>query len=187
MQYKDSKMFAAGQDAKEISKETKVVDSCFCKNTGNGASFMFDDAHSDISSISRALEYQKAAANLGFEWKNLSDIREKVLEELNEVRDAYDEFLAETRNNSDSLVAENKKTSAYMHVEEEIGDLIFAVVDYARKLGVNPETAITRANEKFHRRFSFVQKRMEENNFPKDFGYIDMMESFWNEAKSKGL
>ena len=61
------------------------------------------------------------------------------------------------------------------------------VVDYARKLGVNPETAITRANEKFHRRFSFVQKRMEENNFPKDFGYIDMMESFWNEAKSKGL
>ena len=89
MQYKDSKMFAAGQDAKEISKN-KIVDSSFCKNAGNGASFMVDDTHSNISSISRALEYQKAAANLGFEWKNLSDIREKVLEELNEVRDAYD-------------------------------------------------------------------------------------------------
>ena len=74
--------------------------------------------------------------------------------------------------------------SAFLQVEDEIGDLLFAVVNYARKLGVDPEVALNRTNEKFYRRFSYVQKKMKENGIPMDKEHLKEEDAFWDEAKS---
>ena len=73
---------------------------------------------------------------------------------------------------------------AFLHVEEEIGDLLFAVVNYARKLGVDPEVALNRTNQKFYRRFSYVQKKMQESGIPMDKDHLKEEDNFWNEAKN---
>ncbi len=180
-------MYDLPQNSQKNSKKSDFQNSNAFEIADKNESFALDEIPQGLSPVSKALEYQKAAATLGFEWKNLSDIREKVLEELNEVCEAYDEFVKKNQDASDSSRAQNDKNAAFLHVEEEIGDLLFAVVDYARKLSVDAESALFKANEKFYRRFSFVQKRMTENLIPQNFQNIDMMEKFWNEAKSKGL
>ena len=73
---------------------------------------------------------------------------------------------------------------AQKELEGEIGDLLFAVVNYARHLGVDPETALNATNTKFHKRFSYVQKKMEENEIPMIQENLSKMDEFWNEAKT---
>ena len=113
---------------------------------------------------------------------------EKVQEELNEVKEARKE-LESIPNHTEpfTLNADEPLNSAQLHVEEEIGDLLFAVVNYARKLGVDPETALNRTNQKFYRRFTYVEQKMEEAGIPMDHEHLPEEDKFWDEAKSKGL
>jgi len=73
--------------------------------------------------------------------------------------------------------------AATSHLEEEIGDLLLTIVNYARRLGIDPTLAMDRANRKFERRFRFVEKRMAEQNFPMDGGHLAQMEEAWKGAK----
>lgn len=75
---------------------------------------------------------------------------------------------------------------AHLHMEEEFGDLFFAVVNYARHNGVDPEIAMCRANEKFYRRFCYVEKKMKERGVPMDAEHLAQADAFWDEAKSLG-
>jgi ATP diphosphatase len=102
-----------------------------------GASSALDGVAIGLPALLRAEKLQKRAARTGFDWPDATGARAKILEELEEVETANDDA----------------------HRAEEVGDLLFAVVNYARKLGVEPEAALRAANGKFERRFKAMEDR----------------------------
>lgn len=115
-----------------------------------------------LPALMRAEKLQKRAARTGFDWPDTDGPRAKIDEELAEVETAT----------SDT------------HREEEVGDLLFAVVNWARKLGIDPEVALRRANAKFERRF-----RAMEATADGEFAALDLaaQEALWTQAKLSGL
>ncbi|MEZ5346487.1 MAG: nucleoside triphosphate pyrophosphohydrolase [Pyrinomonadaceae bacterium] len=107
----------------------------------------------------------KKAAKTGFDWENPDQIFEKLEEETAELRSAI-----------------TNKNEA--EIEEEIGDLLFVVVNLARKLGVEPENALKKTNRKFRKRFRFIEDELKSNK--KTFDDVDLteMDTLWNKAKS---
>lgn len=113
-----------------------------------------------LPALSRACELQKRAAKVGFDWDDVDGPAEKVREELREALSA-----------------------GPGEREDEVGDLLFAVVNLARKLQVDPEVALTRANAKFERRFRYVEERLAENGLqPADVSLAEM-DALWEEGK----
>ncbi|MBR4630312.1 MAG: MazG family protein [Treponema sp.] len=127
------------------------------------------------------------AAKTGFEWQSVHDVRQKVFEELSEVEDAVSKLNEKTfesesgnQNESDAMRLDSAEFS---HLEEEFGDLLLSVVNYARFLGVDSTVAMERANRKFKKRFNFVENSMKENAIPMDENHLSEMVAFWNAAK----
>jgi uncharacterized protein YabN with tetrapyrrole methylase and pyrophosphatase domain len=116
----------------------------------------------------RALAIQKCAAAVGFDWPNAEGPRAKIVEELAEL---------------DQEVQCSAKRGSRAAIAEELGDLVFAVVNYARHLDIEPEQALAAANEKFHRRFRYIEKRLAtEGKCPQDVG-LERLDELWEEAK----
>ncbi len=114
------------------------------------------------SALTVALEIQKRAAALGFDWPDATGPRAKIIEELSELECA----------------AGNSKK-----MNEELGDLLFAVVNLARHLDVEPEQALAAANEKFQRRFHYIEQQLAAAGLlPNDVG-LARLDALWNEAK----
>ena len=106
------------------------------------------------------------AAGVGFDWDSADGVFAKVREELAEVESARQEGAERTL--------------------EEIGDLLFAVANLARHLGVDPEAALARSNLEFRRRFQFIERALAENNRRVTDASLGEMETLWEEAKKKG-
>lgn len=120
--------------------------------------------------LERAYRLQKAAAKTGFDWPDHSGAWDKLAEEVREAKEA-------------ASVAEPDRD----HLEEELGDLLFSVVNVARKHKVDPALALHRSLEKFSSRFRHVEKRMAEHGEPMEGASLERMDGFWDEAKAKGL
>ncbi len=135
---------------------------------GRAKASILDEVPKGFPPLLRAYKMQKKAAKKGFDWEDLAPTREKVLEELSEV---------------DEAIAAAGEPSR-LHLEEEFGDLLFAVVNYARKAGVDAELAMNAANRKFYRRFSYVERRCAESGVAMEQKNLGKMDEFWNEAKS---
>lgn len=116
-----------------------------------------------LPALKRAEKIQKRAARTGFDWPNDEGAKAKIIEELTEVEQAAN------------------KDEAF----EEIGDLLFSVVNYSRHLGVAPEEALKAATEKFSNRFVTMEKNADQEN--KDFAKLslDEKEQYWQSAKTK--
>ncbi|MFW5980247.1 MAG: nucleoside triphosphate pyrophosphohydrolase [Halanaerobiales bacterium] len=127
---------------------------------------ILDDVKKDQPAAIQAYKLQEKAAGVGFDWEKTEDVIKKIEEELMEVKEAI-------REKDDS------------YVEEEIGDLIFAVINLARFYNVNPEMALLRTIEKFKKRFEYIEKSVEKNDT--SFKQLSLMEldEFWEESKSK--
>ena len=121
-----------------------------------------------MPAVLKALSMQEKARGCGFDWEQREDVWDKVSEELGEVREACAE-------------------ADPAHMEEEFGDLMFAVINAARLYGVDPEAALGSTCSKFRRRFTYL----EENTLKKGLKFSDMslaeMDAIWDEAKAKGL
>jgi len=115
--------------------------------------------------LERAYKLQKKAAKAGFDWPDIEGVWDKVHEEIEEVRSVKE-------GNSE-------------HLTEEIGDLLFSVVNIARYLGVDPAEAMHRCNHKFITRFSYVEQRMNEENLVMNDENFLKMDQFWDESKVK--
>ena len=124
---------------------------------------VLDSVPKSLSALSQAAKLQKKAAKLGFDWQKTSEITAKIDEELNEVKQA----LADGDNAA---------------VDEEIGDLLFAVVNLARFRKTDPEELLRNANRKFSTRFRYVEERMRDRDWKSTD--INELESYWQEAKS---
>jgi len=121
-----------------------------------------------LPALTRAEKLMKRAARVGFDWPDVAGVLAKVDEELAEVREA---------------VAEGDAT----HIHEEIGDLLSTVVNAARKLGVDPETALRDSNAKFERRFIAVEQQLMQKGSSVQEADLDAMEAEWLIAKTGGL
>ena len=127
-----------------------------------------DGVTKDLPGLLRAHKLQHKAAKVGFDWESADDCWQKIEEEMAEVQQA--------RSQGDSE-----------HLEEEIGDLLFAVVNYARKVGVNSEVAISRTNTKFIRRFLFVENEVKKTGQQWSDFTLPELDNYWNMAKKQGL
>ncbi len=118
-----------------------------------------------LPAMIKAFRIQDKARGVGFDWERPEQVWDKVLEELNELR------------------VEVGKGDSSAKVEEEFGDLMFALINYARFIDVNPENALERTNKKFIRRFAYVEAGANEAG--KDLKKMNLkeMDGFWNEAK----
>ena len=125
-----------------------------------------DDAPAGLPPLSRAARLQRSAATVGFDWPEVTPVIAKVREELAEI---------------EALLAEpNSPTDAK---SEEIGDLLFAVVNLARHLGVEPNAAMTAANLKFTRRFRAVEARLAADGRTPTHVSLAQMDAHWDAVK----
>lgn len=118
-----------------------------------------------LPSLIKANRIQEKAANVGFDWEQPYQVWEKVKEETNEVESEI------KSGNKDKL-------------EEEFGDLMFAVINAARLYGVNPENALEKTNRKFIRRFNYLEAKAKELGKNLKEMSLTEMDEIWNEAKS---
>lgn len=109
----------------------------------------------------KAYRMQEKAAQVGFDWENKEQVWAKVEEELQEFKDS------KTSNES----------------EDELGDLIFSLVNYARFLNINPDDALEKTNRKFIKRFEYIEEKAKEINAELSSLSLKQMDEWWNEAK----
>ena len=117
--------------------------------------------------MARALKLQKRAARVGFDWPEALQVFDKIDEELTEIKEEIEDGSDPNR------------------VEDEIGDLLFVVVNLARHLQVDPESALRHANGKFERRFRAMEQALATADQPFERRTLEDMEAAWQEVKRR--
>lgn len=120
----------------------------------------------ELPALLKAYRIQEKASRVGFDWKDEKPVFEKIIEEINELRQNVD---------SGKPVGD---------IEDEIGDVLFSIVNYSRFLKINPEDALRRTIKKFRDRFQKIEKYAEENNRILDEMSLEEMDEIWNKAKA---
>jgi len=139
-----------------------------------GRKSIFENMPRALPALQRAERVQEKASKVGFDWEHADDVLAKVEEEIGELKEAV-----ELSRRADRSPAEDE------HVAEELGDLLFTIVNYARRLGVAPEEALQRTTHKFIRRFQHVEAQLLEQGRGFTDATLDEMERYWNEAKER--
>ncbi|HVO73982.1 MAG TPA: nucleoside triphosphate pyrophosphohydrolase [Ignavibacteriaceae bacterium] len=138
-----------------------------------GRESVLEGVPKELPSLQRAFRLQEKASKVGFDWEKKEEVWKKVIEEIEEMQERLREREGERGVENDS----NKK------LEDEIGDVFFALVNYSRFLGINPENALRRTNRKFINRFNYVEKKIADSGRElKDCSLADM-DKFWDESK----
>jgi len=141
----------------EIKKKEKKLKS----QTG-----VLKDVPSNLPALIRSYKVQQKAAHVGFDWDNIESVFDKVEEELQELRDVY-------------------KSKNVERITEELGDTIFAIVNLARFLKVQPELALTGTINKFIRRFEYIEQQSLKAGKKLEDMTLEEMDRLWNEAKTE--
>ena len=129
---------------------------------------LLDDVPQALPALSRAQKLQKRASRVGFDWPETAPVLDKIAEELDEVREALDQGNAEA-------------------VAEEMGDLLFCVVNLSRHLGVDAENALRQGNNKFERRFRFIERQLRNEGKHVAQTHLLALDALWEKAKQQGL
>ncbi|HMM12534.1 MAG TPA: nucleoside triphosphate pyrophosphohydrolase [Bacteroidales bacterium] len=135
----------------------------------NGNRSVLAGVPDSLPALLKAYRMQEKAGGVGFEWERSDQVWAKVIEEL------------------DELKAEVDRGSERDRLEDEFGDVIFALVNYARYIGVNPEDALERTNRKFRSRFLFIENEAQRTDRKLQHMTLEEMDDLWNKAKSEGL
>ncbi|GMO29353.1 MAG: nucleoside triphosphate pyrophosphohydrolase [Spirochaetaceae bacterium] len=130
---------------------------------------ILDEVSRALPPLDRAFKLQEKAAKSGFDWPSLAGVLCKVEEELDEVKDEIEK--------------RGSQKEPHTELEAELGDLLFAVINLCRYLGVEPSLALQRTNNTFYSRFKYIEKRFKEEGLSMPASSLNDMEKFWNEAK----
>ena len=129
-----------------------------------GRQSVLEGVPKEMPALLRAYRLQEKASKVGFDWKNKEDVWKKVDEELKELRAA-------------------EQTTNHQTIENEFGDLVFALVNYSRFLNVNPELSLRRAVEKFSKRFRYIEQELRKKGQTPEHSSLEEMDELWNEGK----
>jgi MazG family protein len=129
-----------------------------------GRESIVDGVPRELPALLRAFRVQDKASKVGFDWEKKEDVWKKVEEELRELR-------------AEALEGDTERT------EEEFGDLLFAVVNYARFLRINPEYALRQTVDKFIKRFQFIETKLKDQGKDITKTTLEEMDRLWEEAK----
>ena len=150
------------KDAAEVSQNWEKL------KLKEGNKSVLGGVPTSLPALIKSMRIQEKARAVGFDWEKDEQVFEKVEEELREFKAEVDK-------------GDQQKS------EDEFGDLLFALVNYARFKNINPEEALERTNKKFIRRFQFMEEKIQENNLSFDSLSLNEMDVFWNQAKQNGL
>jgi MazG family protein len=133
---------------------------------GEGRDSVLEGVPGNLPSLQRAHRLQEKAAKVGFDWEKKEDVWKKVIEEIEEMH-------------------QSEKEESKEKLENEIGDVFFALVNYARFLNINPEYALRKTNKKFVRRFNYIEKKISETGRRINESNLKEMDKYWEESKSR--
>lgn len=146
------------EDVKKTWEQIKMTE---------GRESVFSGVPRALDSLIKAYRLQEKAAGVGFDWENKEDVWNKVEEEIKELQN------------------EVEANATQEKIEEEFGDVLFALINYARFLKIKPEHALERTNRKFIKRFQYIEKIAQEQNKRLQDMTLEEMDLIWNEAKTK--
>lgn len=133
---------------------------------GDERKSVLDGIPKHLPSLAKAFKIQKKAAKVGFNWENVTDIWEKLDEEVKEVQEAI-------------------QMKSMNEIEDEFGDVLFVLANLTRYYKINPEIALNRANQKFISRFTFIEEQFEKKRANINKATLEEMDAYWNEAKER--
>ena len=168
---------ARAEDAAEVLRNWEAIKAEEKRRAGRAEaraddSSLLDGVSQKAPALMEAHQLATKAARVGFDWQRLEDIFDKLHEEIDELREAI-KHQAESEESDET------------RVREEIGDVLFAVVNIARHLQVEPEAALKVTNRKFRRRFHFIERGLRARASSLDAATLDEMEALWQEAKKQ--
>ena len=151
----------SARDAKEVLRIWGEVKAAEKKDKGEAAQTLLGGVPRALPALVEAQQIASRAAGVGFDWENAGQVIDKLHEEL----------------------AEFNAAESHDHLEDELGDMLFVLVNLARFVKVDPEQALRRTNAKFRRRFGFVEAKLAEQGKQLKDSNIEEMEALWQEAK----
>jgi tetrapyrrole methylase family protein / MazG family protein len=162
-------VFGNGQadNAEEVVRNWQEIKK---QEKGEVPSSLLEGVSMALPNLLRAYELQKKAAKVGFDWQEITPALEKVKEEL-------EEFVNELDGTDEGMA----------RAKGEFGDLLFAFVNVARFLKIHPEEALFETNEKFTRRFRFVEEKVKDSGRTFEEHTLEQLDQYWDEAKLRGL
>jgi MazG family protein len=152
----DDERKQAWEDAKERERSLKQIKS--------ETSSVLDGIASNLPALIKCEKLQDRAAHHGFDWQQVEPVFDKVIEELNEIKEAW-------------------QSGDQAHIQEEVGDLLLVAVNLARHLKVNPEIALKESNQKFSRRFQYIEKQVKQSGRVLRDCKLDELDKYWEQAK----
>ncbi|MEH7076688.1 nucleoside triphosphate pyrophosphohydrolase [Neobacillus drentensis] len=156
------------EDSEEVLRNWQEIKKQ--ERGGEEPASILDGVSMALPNLLRAYELQKKAAKVGFDWQEITPALEKVKEELEEFVDELD-----------------GTTEGMVRAKGEFGDLLFAFVNVARFLKIHPEEALFETNEKFTRRFQFVEEKVKESGRTFEEHTLEQLDQYWDQAKEKGI
>ena len=164
---KDGNIAPAGVKSawERIKAEEKAERAARRPHQHNEHKSLLSSVKAGLPALMRAIELQRKASTVGFDWNDPRAVLKKIREEADEIELALDRA-----DNEEELAAET-------------GDLLFAVVNLARHVKADPEMALRGANAKFERRFAYIERALEARGQPLKEATLDEMDALWNEAK----
>lgn len=152
--YGDTKVY----DADQVIKNWESI------KLKEGRNSVLEGVPKSLPALVKALRIQEKVAGVGFEWDNAEDVLDKVKEEITELKQEVED------QNLDKM-------------EDEFGDVLFSLINYARYHKINPELALERTNKKFIKRFKYIEESAKKEGKVINELTLDQMEVFWNKAK----
>ena len=151
----------------EVADAEDVLNNWEKLKLKEGKKSVLEGVPKSLPPLIKAYRIQEKVKGVGFEWKKREHVWDKVIEELNELK-----YEVENGMDKDKM-------------EDEMGDLLFALTNYARYIGINPEDALESTNRKFIRRFQFIETESAKDGLKIEEMSLEEMEQYW--VKAKGL
>ncbi len=145
-------------NADEVKKNWEAI------KLSEGRESVLDGVPENLPALQRAYRLQEKASKVGFDWSSKADVWEKVNEEIEEMH-------------------KSEKEESHQDLENEVGDVFFALVNYSRFLEINPEYALRNSIKKFIKRFNYIEDKINKSGRKIHESNLEEMDKYWNESK----
>jgi nucleoside triphosphate diphosphatase len=150
------------------------------ENLQTGPELLLDGVSSKMPALQEAHKISSKAAHVGFDWPQVQGLFEKLSEETRELQEHIQHLPSGTLNSPEKPRIPQELQE---RVEDEVGDLFFVMVNIARYLSVDPESALRKTNRKFRRRFGWLEEQLRRQGRTLEEATLDEMEALWQQAK----